>query len=397
MKTAAPTSIADQVEAQIDRSEWRTFKFSDLAENINEKISPQSSDLTHYIGLEHLDSGSLKIRRFGDPKTIKGDKLKIYKGDLIFAKRNAYLKRVSVAEFDAIASAHSMVLRAKPKTVLPEFLPFFMLSEIFWERAIAISVGSLSPTINWKALAKQEFVLPPKDQQARIAKLLKAADATIETSIIAERRCDVARRSFIANAFKEKAKDHDQLQDVAHVRYGLTLNSKRKELPTQLPYLRVANVGRETIDLTELKEVGVSESEIETYRLEPNDVLVVEGHANIQEIGRSAVWRDGADNVLHQNHLIRVRCTDRLNPRFLSAYINGPRGRGYFQGMAKSTSGLNTINSTVVKELKVPKVEESDQLRFVSDLDLHEQNQANAAELVQSAQGLLKSLINQIF
>ena len=60
-----------------------------------------------------------------------------------------------------------MVLRAKPDTVLPEFLPFFMQSDLFMERALGISAGSLSPTINWKALAKEEFLLPPIQEQAR--------------------------------------------------------------------------------------------------------------------------------------------------------------------------------------------------------------------------------------
>ena len=169
-------NLDEQLEQKIDRTKWSSHKFSDFVENISEKIKPAESGLEHYIGLAHLDSGSLKIRRFGNPKDISGDKLKIYKGDLIFAKRNAYLKRVAIADFDAVASAHSMVLRAKTDVVLKEFLPFFMLSEIFWEKAIEISVGSLSPTINWRSLAKQEFLLPPKDQQAKLAELLWAAD-----------------------------------------------------------------------------------------------------------------------------------------------------------------------------------------------------------------------------
>ena len=73
-----------------------------------------------------------------------------------------------------------MVLRPKPENVLPGFLPFFLLSEKFWQRAIEISVGSLSPTINWRALAKQEFLLPPKDQQAKLAELLWAMDEVVE-------------------------------------------------------------------------------------------------------------------------------------------------------------------------------------------------------------------------
>ena len=397
MKTSTSTPIAEQVEAQIDRSQWRTFKFSDLAENINEKISPKNSDLTHYIGLEHLDSGSLKIRRFGEPKAIKGDKLKIYKGDLMFAKRNAYLKRVSVAEFDAIASAHSLVLRARPETVLAEFLPFFMLSETFWERAIAISVGSLSPTINWKALAKQEFLLPPKDQQAKLAELLWAADASIEASTVIHDKLDELRLSFINQEFVPKPSANCVLGEIADVRYGLTVNAARRGLNTTMPYLRVANVGREFIDLTEVKEIGFSDKDLETYLLQNGDVLVVEGHANVHEIGRSAVWKCSETSMLHQNHLIRVRCGEKLNPRFLSAYINGPRGRGYFQGMAKSTSGLNTINSTVVKELKVPFVSIEIQREFVSKLDELELNQAYASAQMQIQQQLLKSLINQIF
>src|SRR5690554_2934663 len=171
------------IESNLDRSTWEMWKFSDLVENIVEKVVPKESGLEHYIGLEHLDSGSLKIRRFGETSSLIGDKLKIYKGDLIFAKRNSYLKRVAIADFDAVASAHSMVLRPKIKNINPDFLPFFMMSEVFWKRAIEISVGSLSPTINWKSLAKQEFLLPPKAEQARLAKLLWAMDEVIEKEI----------------------------------------------------------------------------------------------------------------------------------------------------------------------------------------------------------------------
>ncbi|MEH6536652.1 MAG: restriction endonuclease subunit S [Psychroserpens sp.] len=172
--------LGKAIDSKLDRTKWKKWKFSDLVDNIVEKVKPQESGLEHYIGLKHLDSGSLHVKRFGETESLIGDKLKIYKNDIIFAKRNAYLKRVSIAPFDAVVSAHSMVLRPKAENVLPEFLPFFLLSEQFWQRAIEISVGSLSPTINWKALAKQEFLLPPKDQQAKLAELLWAMDEVIE-------------------------------------------------------------------------------------------------------------------------------------------------------------------------------------------------------------------------
>ncbi|MDP9438829.1 MAG: restriction endonuclease subunit S, partial [Actinomycetota bacterium] len=79
-----------------------------------------------------------------------------------------------------ICSAHAMVLRAKPGTILPDLLPFFLQSDMFMERAIEISVGSLSPTINWNTLRVQEFLLPPIEEQKRIAEILWTADEVVE-------------------------------------------------------------------------------------------------------------------------------------------------------------------------------------------------------------------------
>ena len=119
---------------------------------------------------------SLKIRRWGAPSDVEATKLLFKKGDIIFGRRQAYQRKLAVADFDGICSAHAMVLRAKPEVVLPEFLPFFMQSDLFMNRAVEISVGSLSPTINWKTLAAQEFALPPLEGQRRIAEMLAAQE-----------------------------------------------------------------------------------------------------------------------------------------------------------------------------------------------------------------------------
>jgi restriction endonuclease S subunit len=152
------------------------YPFSQIAANITVRVEPSDTDLERYVGLEHLDPESLKLRRWGSPSDVIGQKLKFWKGDIIYGKRRAYQRKLAVADFDGICSAHAMVLRAKPEVCLPEFLPFFLQSDLFHNRALEISVGSLSPTINWTTLAKQEFPLPPVDEQRRIANLLWAAD-----------------------------------------------------------------------------------------------------------------------------------------------------------------------------------------------------------------------------
>jgi restriction endonuclease S subunit len=100
---------------------FETVKFEKIAINISERVEPKKTELTTYVGLEHLDADNLKIERTGTPDDVIGTKLKIYKGDIIFGKRRAYLRKVAVSHFDGIASAHSMILRANEKNIEKDF------------------------------------------------------------------------------------------------------------------------------------------------------------------------------------------------------------------------------------------------------------------------------------
>ena len=181
-----------------DRSGWRTMQFGEFAESINERVEPTEAADEIYVGLEHLDSDSLHLRRWGKGSDVTGTKLRFRKGDIIFGRRRAYQRKLAVAEFDGICSAHAMVVRAKPRLALAEFLPFVVLSDRFMSRAGEISVGSLSPTINWTALKLEKFDLPPLDQQRRISKLLLAIDNLLETrNLIAAQAAEFPRH--IAN------------------------------------------------------------------------------------------------------------------------------------------------------------------------------------------------------
>lgn len=153
--------------------------FGEVARQVKTKVKPADTDLDRYVGLEHLDPESLHIRRWGVPEDVTGEKIVVRKGDIIFGKRRAYQRKVAIAGFDCICSAHAMVLQPKEDVIIKEFFPFFLQSDQFMNRAVQISVGGLSPTINWKDLAGQEFPLPPIDEQRRIAEILWAAEDVI--------------------------------------------------------------------------------------------------------------------------------------------------------------------------------------------------------------------------
>lgn len=188
----------------INRKNWSVIRFDQMADCLTVRVDPSETSLDRYVGLEHLDPESLEIQRWGTPLDVIGEKLHFWPGDIIFGKRRAYQRKLVVADFEGICSAHAMVLRARPEFVLPEFLPFFMQSELFFERALSISVGSLSPTINWSALARQEFPLPPLDEQRRIAEILWAADKTVLRWIEYLQSLEAAKWSLFDQLFWKK-------------------------------------------------------------------------------------------------------------------------------------------------------------------------------------------------
>lgn len=152
----------------LDKSAWGTVAFGDVIENVTDRVDdPSKAGVDRYVGLEHLDPGVMTVQRWDTPDKVEAQKLRFKPGDVIFGRRRAYQKKVALAEFEGICSAHALVLRARLDHIHPDFLPVFLSSDYFLDRAIAISVGSLSPTVNWRDLKVQEFELPPLDEQKR--------------------------------------------------------------------------------------------------------------------------------------------------------------------------------------------------------------------------------------
>lgn len=151
---------------------WQMVKFTDIAKHISTRVEPSETELDIYVGLEHLDPDTLNIKRHGVPGDVAGQKLLVKRGQIIFGKRRAYQRKLAVADWDCICSAHAMVLEAKPGKIIPEFLPFFMQTSYFMRRAVEISEGSLSPTIKWGKLAVQNFTIPDIEKQKTLMPLL---------------------------------------------------------------------------------------------------------------------------------------------------------------------------------------------------------------------------------
>lgn len=384
------SNLSRAIESKIDKSKWVKWRFSDLVENIVEKVVPKECGLEDYIGLKHLDTGSLKIHRYGKCSEISGDKLKIYEGDLIFAKRNSYLKRVAIADFDAVASAHSLVLRAKSENINPEFLPFFLMSETFWTRAIEISVGSLSPTINWRVLAKQEFHLPPKELQPEIAALFWAIDSLIEKSKTLKASLTIAKKSsfrrFIADV------EYQQLSIVADVMYGLGQPPEKDE--NGVAVIRATDIKRGHI--SEDNFLRVKHSAIpkgKNVDLKSGDLIIVRSGAYTGDLAKIPDHLEGAiggyDLIIRPNRNI-------INSTFLAEYLLDDIAQSYFKGKS-IRSAQPHLNSKQVLATRIPKLDISEQNEIAKTLDRFENLIKCYDENIKSGMRLRKSLINKVF
>ena len=160
---------------------WKKVKFGLLAKEKSNRIdNPSKSSFERYVGLEHLDSGSLIVKRWGSTKDVTSAMKLFNKNDILFARRNTYLRRVSVAKFDGICSGDIIVIEPILIEIVEGFLLILMQLESFENRVISLSAGAFSKRIKWKQLAGEEILIPSKEEQKKMAELFWAIEDDIE-------------------------------------------------------------------------------------------------------------------------------------------------------------------------------------------------------------------------
>jgi type I restriction enzyme S subunit len=160
---------------------WKKVKFKELAKQKSVRIDdPGESGYEKYVGLEHLDSGELVVKRYGSTSDVTSTMKLFEKDDILFARRNTYLRRVSVAPFDGVCSGDIIVLEPILNHIVKDFLPIFMQFEPFENRVISLSAGAFSKRIKWKQLAEEEIFIPPIEEQKKIVETIWSIQDNIE-------------------------------------------------------------------------------------------------------------------------------------------------------------------------------------------------------------------------
>lgn len=367
--------------------------FGEFAQNVNVRAEPKDAQDEIYVGLEHLDSQCLHIRRWGKGNDVTGSKLRFQKGDLIFGRRRAYQRKLALAKFDGICSAHAMVVRAKPDKVLPEFLPFLMMSDRFMNRAVEISVGSLSPTINWTTLRLEEFDLPPLDQQRRIAEILWAVDALIGKW---QNTRDAAERLFaalLADVFGQKTNRWPlrALSEVARVERGM-FSHRPRNLPEfyggDYPFVQTGDVQNSGRIIDRFEYFLTDRGRTYSKSFPPRTIFITIAAV----IGATAISNR---EVYATDSVVGVVPNYDMDADFLELYLR--HKRHYLENEAATQTAQKNINLQVLRPLLVPcpdVVEQRQQaLRILQPFETVREIQMHIIE----TRGILSALINQLF
>lgn len=271
-------------------------------------------------------------------------------------------------------------------------------------KLVQMGKGGTQKNISQTVLNSLYIPLPPLPTQqaivARIEALFAELDKAAEHLRTAQQQLKTYRQAVLKAAF-EGCDSYKKITNCFDVTGGLTKNSQREKFPIKMPYLRVANVYYNRLDLSEIKEIGVQESEIKDKLLKKDDLLFVEGNGSKEQIGRVAVWNGSIENCLHQNHIIKSRPLGTMLSKFALYYFISDFGREQILRVASSTSGLYTLSTEKVRNLNVPACPTSDQHRIVQEIESRllqaEAAEASIAEALQKTEALRQSILKKAF
>ena len=331
------------------------YRFDQIAENSTAKKKPEESDRDRYVGLEHLDPGTLDVTRWGAEVTPKGDKLLMKKGDVLFGRRRAYQKKVGIAPFDGIFSAHGMVLRPKTDAIDSWFFPFFISSDAFLDEAIRVSVGSLSPTANWKDLRTLEFNLPSLGKQRELAGILSEAEQLkghYRSLLVA---CDDVVKSQFVEMFESKGYPICHLSTLASsMRNGL---SPSKSGSYRSKVLTLSAITQGSFNSSAWKDGFFSEEPPADKLVSDEDFYICRGNGNRHLVGAGEYSSSPMKDMVFPDTMIAVRIEqERVILPYLRCAWNQPATSKQIEASAKTTNGTFKINQTALGkvELLVP-------------------------------------------
>ena len=394
---------------------WICFRFTSLIDIEGGTQPPKSQFINEYReGYIRL----VQIRDFTSDKYIvfvpDTAKLKHFnEDDILIARYGASLGRICTGMSGAYNVALAKTIFSS--NILNRKYVYWMLqSESFQAPLMGIS-RTAQAGFNKEDLSTFAMPLPPLSEQQRIVNRIESLFAKLDEAkqkaqdaldSFETRKAAILHKAFTGELTAQWRKEHGvgmeswetyELVECFEIVSGIQKTPARSPKDNPIPYLAVANVYRDKIDLSDIRYFEVTPEEIEKLKLQDKDILIVEGNGSGNEIGRCAMWHNELPLCIHQNHIIRMRNkTADVLPEYVLYYLNSQVGRSVMQERAKTTAGLYNLSAGKVKTIPLAFASLDEQIeivRILDDLLVKEQQAKEAAEGVLDQIDLIQKAI----
>jgi type I restriction enzyme, S subunit len=417
-----------------------------------------------FISAGNISAGELAIDSLNYISEEKYEALnsgKLLKGDIVYCIRGT-LGKCAMFHLDKKAAiASSLVILRLGESINTAYARFFLMSPYGREMITKFDNGTAQPNLSAESFASFMVPLSPRNEQTRIVakieELFSSLDKGVENLKTAQQRLKIYRQAVLKWAFEGKLteawrnqqpksltgrhilekirterKEHadkngrrlvpslplnnselaelpelpsewcwTRFDEIFDVSGGLTKNKTRDRLPTKYPYLRVANVYENCLDLAEVFTIGVAVQEVDRVMLKANDLLIVEGNGSQDQIGRCAVWTSSIKDCVHQNHIIKARPYYDVSSKYASYFMCGAFGRSLVKQAASSTSGLYTLSISKIQSLKLPLSSQEEQIKIVQEIESRLSVADKVEEIINNAlkqaESLRQSILKKAF
>ena len=299
------------------------------------------------VGLEHLIPEEITLTEWDEGGDNTFTKV-FRKGNVLFGRRRAYLKKAAVAPFDGICSGDITVIEAIPDRILPELLPFVIQNDALFDYAVEKSAGSLSPRVKWEHLKNYEFELPEMSKQKALTEVLWSIDATKKAYQRLIKQTDELVKSQFIEMFEradfpivtigglvdrniKKVRELGEKREFIHYIDISSINNIAKRVMGYVDY---------TIDMAPSRAQQI---------IQKGDILISTVRPNLQNI---AINPYSGDNFVASTGFCVLRCKKCL-PEFLWGVVTSEK---FTKAMCDNASGISypAIRDADVLQYQVP-------------------------------------------
>jgi len=175
VKTLDDFNMKSKKPWEVEGVEWRKVRLGDVCQRRSENVIPDGENQI-YVGLEHINSGEIKLIRWGFSNKVKSMKYKFYSDDILYGKLRPYLDKAVISDKTGICSTDFIVLIPNKDKVIPYYLIFFLHTRSFVTYATSMMKGVHLPRVSWTMIKKVKIPIPFRNNQPDLEKQKEIAN-----------------------------------------------------------------------------------------------------------------------------------------------------------------------------------------------------------------------------